>query len=226
MTAALVAAAPPESVHRIGRAPDPWAWPDWRHASDGTFGNRYDDPQGQYRVLYASSQRIGAFLETLARFRADPALLAESIAGDPRDSGYPAPVAGLVPRAWARGRRLGTARLAGTFCDIGHSASLAVLRSSLANRLVHYGLEDLDAGELRLRAPRRFTQELSRFVYEASDDGERAFDGIRYRSRLGDEIDNWAIFEPARLDECVTEAIAADDPDLLAVAGRFGLTLV
>jgi hypothetical protein len=224
MTAALVAVAPPESVYRIGRAPDAWAWPDWRHAGDGTFDNRYDDPQGQYRVLYASSQRMGAFLETLARFRPDPALLAEPITGDPRDAGYPARVAGLVPRAWAQGRRLGTARLTGPFCDIGHSASLALLRSSLANRLVHYGLEDLDAGDLRMRAPRRFTQELSRFVYEASRDGERAFEGIRYRSRLGDEIDNWAIFEPAQLHEHVSEMIGPDDTDLLAVAERFGLT--
>jgi hypothetical protein len=89
-----------------------------------------------------------------------------------------------VPRAWTQGRRLGTARLTGTFCDIGHSASLALLRSSLANRLVHYGLEDLDAG---------------------------------------DEIDNSAIFEPAQVREHVTEMIAPDDPDLLAVAERFGL---
>jgi hypothetical protein len=36
---------------------------------DGTFGNRYDDPRGEYRVLYATSQRVGAFIETLARYR-------------------------------------------------------------------------------------------------------------------------------------------------------------
>jgi hypothetical protein len=62
-------------------------------------------------------------------------------------------------------------------------------------------------------------------VFEASRDGERAYDGISYRSRLGDEIDNRAIFEPADLRDPATEPIAADDPDLLAVAARFGLTL-
>jgi predicted ATPase len=32
---------------------------DWsRVHSDGTFGNRFDDPTGYYRVLYASSQRV------------------------------------------------------------------------------------------------------------------------------------------------------------------------
>ena len=44
-------ADPPAEVFRLGRRPDPWAWPDWAYAeADGTFGNRYDDPQGIYRV--------------------------------------------------------------------------------------------------------------------------------------------------------------------------------
>jgi len=51
---------------------------------DGTFGNRFDDPGATYRVLYASSQRLGCFLETLARFRIDLKLAAElaEIQGD------------------------------------------------------------------------------------------------------------------------------------------------
>lgn len=33
-------------VHRVGRRPDSWAYPDWASADeDGTFGNRFDDPQ-------------------------------------------------------------------------------------------------------------------------------------------------------------------------------------
>jgi hypothetical protein len=44
---------------------------------DGTFGNRYDDPEASYRVLYASSHRVGAFVETLARFRPELEALAE-----------------------------------------------------------------------------------------------------------------------------------------------------
>jgi hypothetical protein len=225
MSARLVAVDPPDRVYRLGRRPDAWRWPDWRHATAGTFGNRYDDPAGQYRVLYASGRRIGAFLETLARFRPDPAVLLESIAGDPRDAGFPAAPPGPVPRSWLQRRCLGSARLAGAFCDVGHSATLAHLRGALAGRLVHYGLDDLDAGDVRRRWPRRFTQDVSRLVFEAGADGERAFAGIRYASRLGDEIDNWAIFEPAKLDGAMSEPIAADDPDLLEALARFGLTL-
>lgn len=68
----------PPVVYRLGRRPDPWAWPDWRYAGpDGTFGNRFDDPQGIYRVLYASTQRLATFRECLAPFRPDPAVITE-----------------------------------------------------------------------------------------------------------------------------------------------------
>ncbi len=78
MSDGLASVEPDGPLYRLGRQPDPWAWPDWSYAGpDGTFGNRYDDPGTSYRVLYASSQRIGAFLETLARFRPDLEVLAE-----------------------------------------------------------------------------------------------------------------------------------------------------
>jgi RES domain len=80
---------PDGPLYRLGRQPDPWAWPDWSYAGpDGTFGNRYDDPEASYRALYASSQRIGTFLETLARFRPDLEVLAEleQIEGDDEPS--------------------------------------------------------------------------------------------------------------------------------------------
>ena len=76
---------PTIAVYRIGRRPDPWQYPDWSRANpDRTFGNRFDDPNGEYRVLYASSVRLGCFLETLARYRPDMALYAElqEIAGE------------------------------------------------------------------------------------------------------------------------------------------------
>ncbi len=63
-------------IYRLGRYPDAWAPPDWSRAQpDGTFGNRFDDPTAYYRVLYASSQRLSCFLETLGRFRPDLTLL-------------------------------------------------------------------------------------------------------------------------------------------------------
>lgn len=229
MTSPLAATAPVGSIFRVGRRPDAWSWPPWQYAGDdGMFGNRYDDPAGEYRVLYASSQRIGAFLETLARFRVDPAVAAAlaQIAGDPQDAKYPTIAAGVVPRDWLVQRRAGTARHPGPFADVAHSDSLAHLRTVFAARLVHYDLDDLDAGDLRRRTPRGFTQEVSRYVFEHGRDvGGEQLVGIRYGSRLGDELENWAIFEGSEPLDTACQDIADDDPDLLAALGKYDLRL-
>src|SRR5580765_7069782 len=73
----LEGTSPAGPVRRIGRVPDPWAWPPWEaQHSDSTFGNRWDDPEGVYRVVYACSQLEGAYVEVLSRLRPDPAVLA------------------------------------------------------------------------------------------------------------------------------------------------------
>lgn len=233
MAAQLRAITAGRRLFRVGRAPDPWAWPDWSNAAaDGTFGNRFDDPQSAYRVLYASSERLGALVEVLARFRPDPevARALQEIEGE--DGGALAP--GRLDASWLGRRRLGEATVAGRFLDLGHSESLAQIRRDLASRVVHYRLPDLDAATVRLAAPRRFTQEISRYVYEqTAASGRRAFDGISYRSRLGDDFRNWAIFEPATeqaarsvaRDPRVSE-LRPDDPVLRRALQIHGITLV
>jgi hypothetical protein len=223
--------APGDPLFRVGRGPDVWTLASWIYAGpDGTFGNRYDDPAGEYRVLYAAGQRRGAFLETLARFRVDLQLVAEmdAIAGDERDDAFPTVQRGVVPSEWLAKRQIGTAMAASLWVvDIAHSESLAHLRERLAARLLHYGLDDLDAGDLRRRAPRALTQEISRYVFEhASAPGGEPVAGITYRSRLGDELTNWAVFEGHQLEIVEADAIiAADDPDLVAALEILGLTL-
>lgn len=213
-------------VFRVGRRPDPWTYPDWADVgADGTFGNRFDDPESSYRVLYASSQRLGTFMETLARFRPDPEVVAglADIQGDADGALQP----GNVPRSWVEERRVGRGTAVGAFADLGHSRSLAYLRRVMAARLVHYELSDLDAATVRLSAPRRFTQEISRRVFECSTGiGARAFAGIRYGARLGDEFENWAIFEPLSPRKTSDTEIAIDDPDLHVALRRLSLQLV
>jgi RES domain len=226
MSDELASVEPDGPLFRLGRQPDPWAWPNWADAGpDGTFGNRYDDPEASYRVLYASSQRIGAFLETLARFRPDLEVLAELEQIDGDDE----PPAGL-PRAWLNGRMIGEVTLHGRFVDVGDARSLATLRTALAASAIHYGLVEIDAATIRLRAPRSFTQRVSRFVYEQRED-QGSFAGIRYRSRLGDEIVNWAVFEPAPdatspFLATTSSTLDADDADLLEALDLLGLTFV
>ena len=217
-------------VFRLGRGPNPWAWPDWSRAQlDGTFRNRWDDPAGEYRVLYASTQRRGAFVETLARFRPDLEVVATLAAIAGADSEAPL-AAGTVPREWIQRRRLGVAALGGRYASIGHARSLQFIRTALAAAAVRHHLAEIDAATIRLIAPRAFTQQISRLVYECLGDDGEPFAGIRYASRLGDEFENWALFEPTAsgadpLRAPQVERITGDDPDLLRAAALLQLRL-
>jgi RES domain len=97
---------PSGPLFRVGRDRDAWAVPDWAYAKeDGTFGNRFDDPTGVYRVLYASSQRVGCFIETLARFRVDVSFVADLALMENGEDDFTA--FGTVRRAWLKGRCIG-----------------------------------------------------------------------------------------------------------------------
>lgn len=218
---------PPGSVTRIGRQPDPWAWPPWEaQHSDNTFGNRWDDPEGVYRVVYACSQLEGAYVEVLSRFRPDPAVLAEleEMAG-PNDEYQ----IGVVPAAWLETRAIGEATLTGLYADIGHARSLTYLRTIMAPRLIHHDISDLDAAAIRASAPRRFTQEISNHVYKLSlPDGTPRFAGIEYESRLGDNYQNWAVFErPGRdpISDPIVRPVGRDHPALHAALAVLGLKI-
>jgi RES domain len=208
---------PPLIVFRLGRRPDAWQAPDWAFAhTDGTFGNRFDDPQGYYRVLYASTQRLACFVETLARFRPDLSLLAELAQIDGHDDFLPL---GTVPREWLGARVMGEATLNGTYADIYAATWVSQLRRTLASEAIHIGVGDIDLGVLERAEPRRLTQLASRQVYE----GELA--GIYYRSRYGHSLENWAIFEPFPLNKDKSVPLSAEDSDFQAALELHGITL-
>jgi len=137
----------PGVIYRLGRKPDPWAPPDWASAGpDGTFGNRFDDPDATYRVLYASSQRLGCFVETLARFRIDPTLLAELAQIEGADDYFPP---GEVPMEWLEKRILGLATTDKEYADVCSSEWISRLRKLLAIHWKKFGV-------VRVRASTRF----------------------------------------------------------------------
>ena len=178
--------------------------------------NRFDDPDGEYRVLYASSARVGCFLETLARYRPDMALYAELAEIEGEDDFVPA---GVVPREWFEVRTMGSAEAHGRFADVGSSDWILTLRRRLASLLISLGIPDFDASVLQRSGPRQLTQHVSRFVYR------QGFNGIRYLSKLGDDIENWALFEPADLTARHDIEISQDDPDLLKALRMLNLVV-
>jgi hypothetical protein len=202
---------------RIGRQPDPWQPADWAYArEDGTFGNRFDDPQGLYRVLYTSSQRLGCYVETLARFRPDLSLLQEleDILGE--NDFYPS---GTVPLEWLDERLIGSARVKGSFADIYASGWISELRHRLAAQTLALGFLDLDLAVLQNAQPRRLTQLASRVVFR------KGLAGVYYGSRYGHDLENWAIFEPFEgLAPLSPEKPRQNDPDLIRACQILGIT--
>ena len=205
---------PTQSVYRVARRPDAWQLPDWSRAKDGTFGNRFDDPESEYRVLYASSQKVSCFVETLARFRPDLQLIEElrQIEGD--DDFLPI---GEVPLNWCSNRALGTASADGNYADVCGAEWIALLRRKLASECLRMGIPDLDAAALQMPSPRHLTQLVSRIVYDMG------LAGVYYRSRYGHDLENWALFEPCRIHKTQTDAVERNHPSLLEAMRILGL---
>ncbi len=245
MPAALVLVPPPPGgMYRISRAPgDPFDLPEWdRAGEDGTFGNRFDDPgaalgiprQAQYRVVYSASQREAAIGEVTARFRLDPRLI-QKLAWITEDD-EPIDVAlhgivdpmhrdhGLLEHDWLQRRRLGHTIIDSeiVFVDIAHADSLAHLNVVLAPLLDSLDVREFDMSSVT-GPSRRLTQIASRYLYS------QGFAGIRYTSRLGRNWECWALFEGryrhVKGYPSSGSMISPDDPDLAAVAKRFGLSI-
>ncbi len=208
---------PEEPIYRIGRWPNPWLPPDWAHAhSDGTFGNRFDDPQAYYRVIYSSTQRLSCFLETLARFRPDLTLVAELAEIQGEDDFTPL---ATVPASWLANRVIGVAHAGGHYADIYSAEWMAYLRRELAPLALSLGVEDIDTSTLQTGRPRQITQQASLLVFR------QGCDGIFYRSRFSHSMENWAIFEPFPLRDATAGPIADWDPDLVEALQIFGITM-
>jgi len=215
---------PSRPLFRVGRDDDAWAVPDWAYAKeDGTFGNRFDDPMRVYRVLYASSQRLGCFIETLARFRVDVSFIADMALMENGEDDFTA--FGTVRRAWIRGRCIGTANVEGEYADIYALGWVSHLRSALAGIAVKLGMKDFDLSSLERAEPRLLTQQTGRIAFELG------YAGVFYHSRYGHSIENWAIFEDWSMSERFpihqpnSRKVAEDDPDLLEALRIFGLVI-
>jgi hypothetical protein len=222
----LAASLDPGRVWRVGYRPDPWAWTPWQYAGEtGRFSGRWDDPRGSFRTVYAGCELLACLLEVLAPFRPDP-LLAEDLAGIDEDredaAEYPSRRPGVVPATWLAVREASSATLSGVYCAVTDKESLPTLRAKFLPSALRYGLADLDAGVLRLSAPRLLTQEIAAWLYDLHDGSRDLFAGVQFESRHGDSLTLWAVFErdddlavSARLTAARTFPLQADHPDLL-----------
>lgn len=169
--------------------------------------------------MYTSSQRLGCFLEALAQFRPDPAIIAAfgeiENAGD--DDRIPF---GIVPLSFIFSREIGRAHLSGEFVDVAVAETIGVLRIQAADICITHSIQDVDLSALCSSTPRAFTQAISRFIYE------RDHAGVRYLSKYGADIENWAVFEPFdRVIPHASDRISPKDEDLRQALEIHGLRL-
>jgi hypothetical protein len=213
----LEARNPPELLYRLGRNPDAWQLPDWSRVNpDGTFNNRFDDPESHYRVLYASTQELGCYIECLAHFRPDLSLLAELNEIDGENDFMPL---GTLPADWFPPRVIGSAKVFGDYADIYSVEWVNFLRRRLASLCVQLGIDDLDSGVLQRGSPRIITQRASLEAYIQD------FAGIYYRSRYGHNLENWALFEPLHFEPEAQRPVTATDPALTKALSILGIRL-
>jgi hypothetical protein len=205
---------PTAPLYRIAWGTEPWEYPDWKKAGTDssslahTFGNRFDDPNAEYRVLYASSQLVSCYVEVLARFRPDYTLLAELRAMGGEDDYQQI---GIVPDEWFENRFIGTAEVQGNYADLYTPAWVSHLRSRLQPLCVELALSEFDVSVLIQAAKRIVTQRASSIVYDLG-----AFAGIYYASRHGLGPENWALFEfKAIINPLIpVQRVSKNDPNL------------
>lgn len=227
-----VTATPAAPVWRVGRAPDPWAWP----PSEYAYQQRWDDAGRAFRTIYAGDTAVACYLEVLAHAR-------PGLAGDPDYDGivvdaadeaaYPTPAPGVVDPEWMNHRLLASAVLGGVYCDITQSATIATLRPALLAAALQAGFTDFDSAALKTAGSRgrQLTQATATYLYDRSSGGNADFDGIRFTSRHGDEHGLWAVFErpgsetvSPLITPTSTESIDPDSEDLQAVFALLHLT--
>ncbi|MBF4636261.1 RES domain-containing protein [Agreia pratensis] len=208
----------PATLYRVARKDDPFRFSeiDALDAELPNVGNRFDVVGGG--VLYASTERIGAYKETLATYR--PAASSARY----RTASHMA--VGSLPAEWRDRRRLASFGLTDAlpFLDVESDATLTFLTQELAATLDSLNLSNLDSAQVR--GPNRvLTRAIAQWAYTAvGEDDEALYSGIRFSSRFQSHA-CWAVFEGVTFGRKITETIDKTDASLQAAAQAFNIVV-
>lgn len=192
------------------------------------FTGRWDSPDANYRTIYAGTTLFASLVEVLARFRQDPLtdIAMAAITVDESDGSlYPTVPAGIVDEGWFDVRLKASATLSGTFADVSASPTVAALRPSFQQLARdQFGTADFDTSTLQDSGHRQLTQVVGRHLSEQTmPDGAPTFDGIRFLSRHGADLELWTLFERSTSDDpsdlltnLQTSRVRPSDPEVQA----------
>ncbi|WP_019178963.1 RES domain-containing protein [Microbacterium yannicii] len=206
----------PGPVWRVGYAPDPWQWTPWEYAKDrGRFNGRWDDQNADFRTLYTGDSLLGCFLELLASQRPNDLAYAELAAIEDDDHAakdYPDPERGAIGLDWLNDRLYARGLQIGTYAEVTHAEALAFLVDAGVFDRLGIPPHDVDASLLKDPRQRDITRTVARFLFDLRDKTalQPLVDGIAFRSRMGDDIRLWAVFQRSEND--VSELITPDGP--------------
>lgn len=190
-------------------------------AGDG--GNRFDVPGGG--VLYACTEPLGCFYETLSRFRTHIAgKTNNAAAAAAMDTDLMAP--GNVPKEWRDARRKFEVEVldAAPFVDVEAEETRAFLCENIPDTLATFDAVELDISDIRGKN-RRLTRAIAKWVYLCVDEDENPlYSGIRYISRHNGR-ECWAIFDGTETLIKGMSSIERHDDDLELVRNLWGLTI-
>jgi hypothetical protein len=220
--------APRGGVWRVGRTQEPIDFPDPPAGENLEYphaGNRFDSPTEDFSTCYFATDLRACFGETLARYRPNPRL-AEAAT----EAGFMG--VGQVPADWRHQRvaiqvdfKPSVSRPQTRFLDVEALETREHLRNALAPILAYYRCSDLDVATVR-GGDRRITRWIGKWTFEARDEnGDPAYAGIRYLSRLNTDWECWAVFHDASIAETARMPIMRQNPDLRSIAKTFGLTV-
>jgi hypothetical protein len=193
------AATPTDYLYRIGRAPDPLAFP----PNDRTGNGRFDAPGAgvQYRVLY-TGDRLATFYKTLAQFRVKR-LLGAAAQGLTAD--------------WFHRYRIGSIVFGSSstlrWLDLTDPATYSDFDNEFSALLDAKGLEAFDVSVVTSK-DLELTQHIGSWAYR------NGYNGIKYVCRHHPGLRCWAIFEGSPFeiidggskidldDYCLTQVVA------------------
>jgi hypothetical protein len=218
MTCPVEGRAAPAPLFRLGYGSNAWGWPPWQYVGKG----RWDDPEGDYRILYASTERFTTFIEVMGDFATDAVFEATWLLIEGDDDATPP---GEAPTDWLRHRSMGRGRIRGHFAAASLGASLRFFQQRVGPIAAIHGVPQINAATVREKQPREITQAISRLLFNCKRRLRRQFRGVQYFSRHGDDFENWAIFEPCKITEKETGPVNEDDPDYQQALRFLGLSL-
>jgi hypothetical protein len=215
-------------VYRVSYATDPAKLPDWQYVGSG----RFDDPFSDYRVLYLSASRIGAFMEKFQGFRPNNEMLEfEAEFGWSRSDG----TEDAFDSVRARELPSGTLEFSeyaslyiGTYATDSDASLLDLTHDASARELSVLLKRNLTVGQIIGDEPKHYpiSRRVSRIGWE------RDFVGILSASALRPtEVINVSLYEgePDLLRTALrpmrVEGLSADDFDFCLACEYLGITI-